>query len=189
MNQLLLRPFAYLTITHSSARLPFLNWGLPLLIGAGLCAAGALTVPHLNLFHAGGLFDKMVGFIQNLPGFYLAALAAVATFGRPGLDNIMPGTPAKVRIPYNAQLVEVELTRRRFVTMMFSYLTALSIGLTLFGIGAQALVDQASILFPPEGVPVARAAVAFVFLLFVAQMVVITLWGLYYLGERIHATD
>jgi hypothetical protein len=189
VNHVLLRPFAYLSITHGSSRLPVLNWALPLLSSCALIAGAAWIAPSINVFHAGGVIDKLVGFIQTLPGFYLAALAAVATFGREGLDQLMPGTPPRVRIVYKGALREVELTRRRMLTMMFSYLTALSISLTLFGIGGLVVVDQVSALLADGLRPMVRVAAAFAFLVFTAQMIVITMWGLYYLGERMHTPD
>jgi hypothetical protein len=189
VNHVLLRPFAYLSITHGSSRLPNLNWGLPLLLSAALVAAVAWIAPSMNVFHSGGVIDKLVGFIQTLPGFYLAALAAVATFGREGLDQLMPGTPPRVRILYQGSSREVELTRRRMLTMMFSYLTALSIALTVAGIGGLAVADHVAALLPTKVVPFVRVAAAFAFLVFTVQMVVITMWGLYYLGERMHTPD
>jgi hypothetical protein len=189
VSTLLFRPFAYLNIKHGSSRLPALNWGLPILASAACVAAGAWVAPSMNLFHTGGLVDKLLGFIQTLPGFYIAALAAVATFGRESLDHMMPGTPPRVHIVYNGQLVEIELTRRRFLTMMFAYLTALSIGLTLAAIVGLMLVDPVASLLHPELVPAARVIALFSFLVFTAQMVIITMWGLYYLGERMHTPD
>jgi hypothetical protein len=189
VNNVLLRPFAYLSITHGSSRLPALNWGLPILFSSALVAAVAWIAPSMNVFHAGGVIDKLLGFIQTLPGFYLAALAAVATFGREALDQLMPGTPPRVRILYKGMPREVELTRRRMLTMMFSYLTALSIGLTLVGIGGLAIVDPVSALLSSGIRPFMRVAAAFGFLVFTVQMVVITMWGLYYLGERMHTPD
>ncbi|MBA3913634.1 MAG: hypothetical protein H0X25_07210 [Acidobacteriales bacterium] len=189
MSALLLRPFAYLAIKHGSNRLPALNWGLPVLTAAALLAAGALLAPSANLFHATGLFDRLLGFVQNLPGFYLAALAAVATFGREGLDQLMPGTPPRVTILYNGQPLEIQLTRRRFLTMMFAYLTALSIGITLVLVTILAVVNPVARVFPHGIVAPARVAAAFVIFVFAAQMIIITMWGLYYLGERMHTPD
>jgi hypothetical protein len=57
------------------------------------------------------VFDRLLGFIQNLPGFFIAALAAVATFGRADLDALMPGKPPRVSILYHGRPTEVELTR------------------------------------------------------------------------------
>lgn len=193
MSYLLFRPFAYLSIRHEgSSRLPMVNWGLPALVAAILLVAGAWVAPSTNVFHTGGIVDRLLQFIQTLPGFYLAALAAVATFGRENLDKLMPGTPPRVMVVYNRQLVEVELTRRRLLTMMFAYLTTLSIALTLLGVFGFALVDQLAEFvrhYAPQALPWVRTLAAFAFFTFTAQMIIITMWGLYYLGERMHTPD
>jgi hypothetical protein len=189
MTSVLLRPFAYLTIRHDSGRLPWVNWGLPLVLAAAALLGIGAVAPGLNIFHAGGLLDRLLGFVQTLPGFYLAALAAVATFGRENLDRVMPGTPPRAKIPYNGRLTDQELTRRRFLTMLFAYLTALSIALTLAAVLAITLVDPIAAAIPAALVHPLRTLGAFAFMTFIAQLLVITLWGLYYLSERIHTPD
>jgi len=47
------------------------------------------------------------GSFRTFPGSTLLRLAAVATFGREGLDQLMPGTPPRVTILYNGQPQEV----------------------------------------------------------------------------------
>lgn len=189
MSTVLLRPLLYLSIQHGSGRLTALNWALPAAIAAVLVCMGALLAPGLNVFHGGGLIDKLLGFVQSLPGFYLAALSAVATFGKPGLDDVMPGTPPRASILYNGQRMPVDLTRRRFLCLMFSYLTALSIAITLASIVMLSTVDLVRPAVPHGMLEPLRAALAFTLLLFITQMIVITLWGLYYLGERMHTPD
>lgn len=185
---LLLRPLAYLTIRHSTSVMELANWWWPCLLSAALVGIGAWLAPGANVFQPGGLVDKSLGFIQSLPGFYLAALAAVATFGRAELDQLMPGEPPVARIIYNNQLVAVQLTRRRFLCLMFSYLTALSFGITLAGLAAQFLAPYLAASVGSYHAPV-KALGTFIYLAATLQMLSITLWGLYYLGERIHTPD
>lgn len=189
MAAVLTRPLLYLSIQHDSRQLVAVNWALPAAVSGLLVCAMLWLAPTMNVFHSGGLVDKLLGFVQSLPGFYLAALAAVATFGKPGLDDVMPGTPPRAHILYNGQTVLVDLTRRRFLCLMFSYLTAISIGLTLALVGSLAAVDPLQAHVPVTAIPALRAVITFALLLFLVQMVVITLWGLYYLGERMHTPD
>lgn len=189
MNSMLLRPFLYLRIRHSTSTLPWMNWGVPAVIAAVTLAEFGLLAPSVNLFHASGVFDRLLGFIQSLPGFYLAALAAVATFGRPDLDELMPGTPPTAPILYHGKSRVVELTRRRFLSLLFSYLTALSIAITLTLVVGLPVVDQVRAALPSGFVAAARCLVAAPVLFFTSQLVVVTLWGLYYLGERMHTPD
>jgi energy-converting hydrogenase Eha subunit A len=189
MNTMLLRPFLYLRVDHGSRALPWMNWGLPAVVTAGVVLAGSLGAPNVNAFHPDGVFDRLLGFVQSLPGFYLAALAAVATFNRPNLDQLMPGTPPKVAILYHGKPLVIELTRRRFLCMLFAYLTALSFALTLSLVMGLPLVDHVREALHSEIVGIARFAVASCLIFIATQLVVITLWGLYYLGERMHTPD
>ncbi len=189
MSLLLLRPFLYLRIKHASFTLTWINWGAPAVVTAVALAVGSLVLPDLNFFHAGGMFDRLLGFIQNLPGFFIAALAAVATFGRPDLDQLMPGTPPKVAILYHGKSTIVELTRRRFLSLIFSYLTALNIALTLALIIGLPMVDHVHAALVPKAASVCRGLLAAPIVFFTAQMITVTFWGLYYLGERVHTPD
>lgn len=186
---MLLRPFLYLRVSHASGTLPWMNWGLPATCSAVILLVFAWAAPGVNAFHAAGVFDRLLSFVQNLPGFYLAALAAVATFNRPGLDQLMPGTPPKVQIKYHDAKTSVDLTRRRFLSLVFSYLTALSFGITLLLVVSLPLVDVVRAALPPGLVAFTRGVVAGGLVFFLCQLVVITLWGLYYLGERMHTPD
>lgn len=183
----LLRPLAYLRISHDGSSLPWLNWGLPAVISGALVVGVGYYAPSINVFHGGGVLDKVLSFVQSLPGFYLAALAAVATFNRPDLDSLMAGTPPRAKI-INAQgtLQEVPLTRRRFLCMMFAYLTALSFAITIAIIAGLALADPLTRSLSAPVAGTLRVVGAFAYVLLTAQMLVVTLWGLYYLGERMH---
>ena len=89
----LTRGLAYLRIKH-----PLIDWytvRLPVLISAVLCVAYAALPEKPSLLGDGGLLTDMLGIIATLPGFYFAALAAVATFDRPGMDVEIPD-PAPV---------------------------------------------------------------------------------------------
>lgn len=76
----LLKPFAFLTIQHPSGRHQTVFWRLPLC--SALLFVGLLTIARFNVdvFGANGAINRVLGFVQNLPGFYIAALAAIATF-------------------------------------------------------------------------------------------------------------
>lgn len=183
----LLRPLGYLRIKHNGSTLPWMNWGVPAVASGAIVAGAAYLMPSVNVFHTGGVLDKLLSFVQSLPGFYLAALAAVATFNRPDLDSVMSGTPPRAEI-INAQgnPQEVSLTRRRFLCMMFSYLAALSFAFTIAAIAGLAIADPLANAVGPQWSAALRFVGAFAYIMLLAQMLVVTLWGLYYLGERMH---
>ena len=91
-------------------------------------------------------------------------------------------------IKYNCVMQEVPATRRRFLTSMFAYLTAVSF---LFSIGAIAVVVLAPALKQTLGDVAPHlhwiGLVTFLFVLF--QMTCVTFWGLFYLGERMLTPD
>lgn len=184
----ILRPFSYLAIRHAS-RLPFyVNWVVPFIVAIFLVSLFSWGV-RADFFSGNGLLSKLLGFLQSLPGFYIAALAAISTFNNPDMLKPMPGDTPTMKVLYGGGLEVVRLTRRRFLSAMFAYLTALSIFLTLaaiFGLGiAQPIKD----LLPATVHEIVRFLAGSVFFLFVGQMVCVTLWGLFYLGERIHTPD
>lgn len=193
MLRYLFRPFAYLGIQHPSGTMRWLNWWIPLILAAGSVAFMYKLAPSVNLYAADGLMLKLLGFVQSLPGFYVAALAALATFNQPGLDVLMPGKPPVARIIYNGSPVSTELTRRRFLCLMFSYLTAISFLLTL------ALVATTSLAKPlleclvrmdiPYVVVTLRWGACLMLFVGLFQMLAVTFYGLFYIGERMHTPD
>lgn len=81
---------------------------------------------------------------------------------------------------------DTSLTRRLFLSAMFSYLTALSIFLTLASIFGVTFASVIKPLLSPGFVYFLKIASTGIFLTLAAQLISVTLWGLYYLGERIH---
>jgi len=193
MLRYLLRPFAYLGIQHQSRTMALLNWVLPMVVAVALVGLMMWVLPRINLYGPDGLFVRLLGFVQSLPGFYIAALAAVATFNQSDLDKIMPGKPPTARIIYNGQSTVVELTRRRFLCLMFSYLTAISFLLTLGLVATTTVAAALREVIPVDwrqlvDVP-ARWGVCWLLLTATMQMLVVTFYGLFYIGERMHTPD
>lgn len=169
-----------------------MNWWLPLLASMALVAMSCFIERRVDLFGASGVLNKVLGFIQSLPGFYLAALAAVATFNNPDMDRLMPGTPPTAKVLYNGKLITVELTRRRMLCIMFAYLTALSFVLTMGAISAMTFADDIKATVQtsaPSLIGWVKAAFSIIFFGGLFQMLAITMWGLFYLGERMHTPD
>lgn len=186
------RPFSYLSIRHPAEGVQWVNWWLPLLGSIALVALCGSMERRVDLFSASGVLNKVLAFIQSLPGFYLAALAAVATFNNPDMDRLMPGTPPTARILYNGKLIKVELTRRRMLCIIFAYLTVLSFVLTMSSIAALTFAEDLKAAIQassPLLVRWTKAAFTFIYFGALFQMLAITLWGLFYLGERMHTPD
>jgi hypothetical protein len=188
----LARPLSYLSIHHPTRGIQVVNWWLPVGLASSICICGGLANGPIDLFGSSGALSKILGFIQSLPGFYLAALAAVATFNNPDMDKLMPGTPPTAKILYNGTLTVVPLTRRRMLSIMFAYLTAISFILTLLTIGAMTFAEPIRSVVAQHCatiVPFVKCAFSFTYFVALGQMLFITMWGLFYLGERIHTPD
>jgi len=183
------RPFAYLAISHPEKG--WVDFILPSFLAVLGTVATFFLEGKVNFFGSGGVVASILGFVQNLPGFYIAALAAIATFGRADIDQEMPGDPPpmlKTRT-VNGVANTMRLTRRRFLCLLFAFLTVECVLLTFFSIGLNSLAPVVQGLRDESWFVGARLAAAFVYWFLVAQMLIATLWGIYYLGERIHLSD
>jgi hypothetical protein len=123
-----------------------------------------------------GLLKDLKDFVQVLFPFFVGALAAVATFHRKGLDDEVVGNPA--------YLGSKKLTRRQFVCYILGYCAVVSIVLFV-GVILAKMIQPSVAATLPDLMPTLRAATIAVFSLGFAHLIVITLWGLYYLSNRL----
>lgn len=182
----ILRPFLYLTVRHESKVPQIINWSIPLVFSVLFVGFYYFNLTNLNIFGSSGFLIKVLGLMQSLAGFYIAALAAVAALNNPNMDEPMPGKPPVMNIIYNNGIQEIELTRRRYMCSMFSYLTAACLILCLAIIISTSFNEYAKLFFSVNivlGLKLISAAVIFFIL---TQMMIVTFWGLYYLGEKVH---
>lgn len=81
-----------------------------------------------NIFD-GDFATLLSGFLQTIPGFYIAALAAIATLNSATMERPMAGTPPTEIIiesnPYRE--LEVPVSRRLFLSSLFAYLSFVSL--------------------------------------------------------------
>lgn len=200
MLKVLLRPFAYLTIQHSDPIHRWINWWVPAIFAVfiGSCWLVPLALDHfgfltpipVDIWSNSGLISKIQGFVQSLPGFYTAALAAVATFGGKNMLKVMPGQAPRMKFFVGSEMTEaLELNRRLFLSSLFAYLTALSFLLTVGAATGVTLAPIVKSILLPWAVSYASAFATSVYILFFIQMLTVTGWGLYYLGERMHLSD
>lgn len=185
----LLRPFSYLEITHPSTKLSRINWVYPIVCALIATFVISIMPIRIDVWGQSGIINRILQFIQTLPGFYIAALAAVAAFGSKSIDQLMPGTPPTKRVVINDQLQTISLTRRLFLSALFSYLTALSIALTIVCIALLSAADNIKEITSNVLQPFLKYLGFFIVCTFTAQLITVTLWGLYYLGERMHVRD
>lgn len=185
----LLRPFSYLFIKHD------LKWKVDWLYPLALAFLSTAVIfffrafGYVSLFEDDGLLDKILNFVSVLPGFYIAALAAIATFNKTDIDKTMPAPAPKLDIVIQGKNIAIELTRRRFLCSMFAFLTAESLILIVVAIFGQLLYFPAKAVIPDTSQAWVSAFSTFLFLALFWQMIVASFWGLYYLGDRLHQPD
>lgn len=188
MHQIL-RPLDYLRIRHDSKMA--VDWGIPLSIAVFVAAAFLFLEVRIkvDVFSTNGLVQRILSFVQGLPGFYIAALAAIATFNRQDIDDVMPAPAPKLEISVSGKASSVDLSRRQFLCSMFAFLTAESILIVILAILAISVAEPVKSLIPNEWHIVIKSAVVAAGAFLFAQMTVATFWGLYFLGDRLHRAD
>lgn len=180
----LLTPIRYLRIRHSAK--VFLDWLIPACISV-LATTCLMAFPQpVRLHGSSSLISVFTDLLQVLVGFYIAALAAVATFDRPSMDAPIDGEPMLLYERRNGARVPVHLSRRRFLSMMFGYLAFLALGLYFLGAIANLLAQNLLSVIPVAMHKVATAAFLLCYLFGISSLFVTTLLGLHYLSDRIH---
>lgn len=186
------RGFAYRGISHGEMR-TYTTW-LPLFLTILAAALYALLPVKPTLVGSEGLVESLLTLVSTLPGFYFAGLAAVATFGSATMDHEMPAPAPQVEMRVRGQQVPVKLTRRLFLSYLFSYLVILSFGLCLALMAINAFAPSIDVLqaamcrwtgaaWPWRAV---EGVTGFVLTFAFASMIVSTLHGVFFLTEKIH---
>ena len=132
----LLRPLNYLKISGYS--LGKFHWGYPALFTAITLIYIILYPDNISLLTGNDSFlSGLLSCLNLLPGFYITALAAVATFNRKAMDEEIDGVTATLKAQENGQVKIRSLTRRRFLCYLFGYLSFISLFLLIAGIGGE----------------------------------------------------
>lgn len=181
-----LRSLNYLRVSHGYA-LRY-NWIYPLLIG-GATAFGILQLVAVpSLFEADGFVRSFTPVLSILAPFYIAALAAVATFsGNPSVDRpFYMSQPVLLKvIGDGGDWENIDVTPRHFLSLLFGYCTSLSILLLLVSIFAPFIAKLAETV-SYNWASFLLLAVFLVFTVLLSQLILGTLLGVYYLADRIH---
>ncbi|MBN6513501.1 hypothetical protein [Acinetobacter pittii] len=198
MIDLIYRPIAYLSIKLSdgSSQKFDLDIKIPFYIALGI----SIILIILNYFDnsinifgkENNLLSPIISFYQAMPGFYIAALAAIATFPSASMNKAMPEPTPYLLIDSKLEDKSTNrdyLSRRRFLCYMFAYLAFISIIFFFIAIifnyaYSFSLLNLSELLFI-AGYFTSCLIVSFI----VLQTIFITFLGLWYLGHRIHLND
>ena len=182
LTQRVLTPLAYLRIKRHGKWTEEL--ALPLFLSAITVAAVYALGEKFSVYGTPGLINSLTSYFQLLSGFFITALAAIATFNRQGLDDPMLGDPPTL---IHAKDYQPEmLSRRRFLCFLFGYLAFGSLVIYFSGtiITLAAPVLHAS--FNETIRPFIKWGVLLGFTFLSFNILLTSLLGLYYLTDRLH---
>ena len=188
----LTRWWNYRRIKHPS--MAWYIWRIPG-AAASLTAVTYILLPERpGVASPDGLISGVSQIMTILPGFFIAALAAVATFNREEMDDPMPAPTPTTTIFRQGEWIEVVLTRRLFLTYLFSYLSILSLGTSIVCLALKLAHPSAVYLFKNIYDPswrswlkdISEFSLALILFYICASILVTTLHGIYFLTERMH---
>lgn len=178
----LLVPLRYLRIRHSE-KVKF-DLIFPIVFMLLVTLPLALESFLSDAMSAVGILDRSSDLLSIMTGFFVAALAAVSTFGNPEMDEDMAGSePVTLK---DAAGNSVPLSRRRFLSYLFGYLALASI--IIYGLGFLFLGIQRYIVgsFAPEWSTVTFIGFWMLYAFALGNLLANSLLGLFYLTDRIH---
>lgn len=143
----------------------------------------------LVIFGGSGLVAGVGSYLQVVTGFYIASLAAVATFNQKNMDVRMAGDSPSLTVEWKGRRLEEKLTRRRFLCFLFGYLSFLSVFVYFGGVGANLLAQPIVNKLPVDWLFWVKWGFVSCYLLVVYNLICTTLLGLYYMTERIHRPE
>jgi hypothetical protein len=181
-----LRSLNYLRVNHRYALL--YNWIYPFVLGGATALVILQLSTEISLFQADGFVRSFTPVLSILAPFYIAALAAVATFsGNQSVDK-----PFDMSQPVLLKVIgdggdweNIDVTPRHFLSLLFGYCTSLSIFLLLVSIFAPFIAKLAETA-PCEWTSFSLALIFGIFTVLLSQLFLGTLLGVYYLADRIH---
>lgn len=176
--RVVLSPLGYLKARNSTKK--YWDFIIPGIIAVATALLFISPWLRITVFGEKGFVHGINELIQILVGFYIAALAAVASLANPTLDQGIAGEA----ISYNRR----NLTRRQFLCLAFSYLSLLTICIYGAGLAANLIAETVRAAISPVFFPYIRGIFGAVYGFAIAQLGLITSVTLYYLGEKIHVS-
>lgn len=176
--RVVLSPLGYLRARNSTKK--YWDFIIPGLVAVATALLFVSPWLRITVFGEKGFVHGINELIQILVGFYIAALAAVASLANPTLDQGIAGEA----IRFNNR----DLTRRQFLCLAFSYLSLLTICIYGVGLAANLVAETIRAAISPAFFPFIRGTFGALYGFAIAQLGLITSVTLYYLGEKIHVS-
>jgi hypothetical protein len=192
----LFAPIRYLRIENGErlfqSKLVY-DWFIPVFMALSVVLGCWLLDLKLSQTGYQRVLDRIAELLALLIAFYMAALAAVSTFDRKGLDEtIAPGHAILNRYSATDEMWRDEnLTYREYICYLFGYLSFLSIFIYIAVMVFDIVHAKLDLFIAPiyiMGISLASGLnlfFVFLFLFFLAQLLITSLLGIYFLTERI----
>lgn len=173
----LLKPLKYAQINHNEKK--WFDVFLPCVFALGFILVIKQLPAPITITGKDSLVSLVNGMLQILSGFYIASLAAVATFQKEGMDEPMEGIPPTLN--------GVALTRRNFLSYLFGYLAFVSI--CLYFTGGFVNLIQPNVPNMLGGlVNKFSSFFLFIYLVLAFNVFFTTVLGMHFLIDKIHET-
>lgn len=180
------RSLNYLRISHTYAI--WYNLVYPLITSSVISFLIFQFSCARDLFARDSLLSAFIPFLSVLSPFYIAALAAIATFSASDLLDrpFMMSKPVTLDIiGKGGEWETIDVTPRHFLSLMFGYCTTLSLFILCISIFAP-FIGQGISHLGLKITPMILSSVVFAYLFLLAQLLVNTILGVYYLADRLH---
>jgi len=180
-----LRTLNYLRISHEYS--VSFNLVFPSVLALAIMLLLFFLGDDPNIYGKGGMLGGIANLLAILTPFYIASLAAVATFqATASFDEKFSMTkPVELQILDRGKWKAKYLTVRHFLSMLFGYCSMASLTLFLFTILAPIIAGKLSELLGGSSDFVGWFGLA-IFLFIFSHMLTTTVLGMYFLSDRIH---
>jgi hypothetical protein len=166
-------------------------WLAPAVVAAPLCVIAWLLQGRFVLVGAEGLFAVFSQALSVLPGFFIASLSAVASLSNDKMDQDMPPPCPQITIQVGGRPVTESLTRRMYLSYLFSYLFVVTLVFAVVSTGFRYLVGPedisqfaCSIGLNSTVRDLIRGVATALTIFCVSSVLVTMLHGLYFVVER-----
>lgn len=178
-------PFSFLRI--NSKDLFWYQWIYPTSIVLLLSLFHYLVGERFIEYDGVMIVSEANSLLSALIGFYIAALAAVSSINSNALDEVIKGRPLTLRNSRRNGNEGEQLTRRRFLAVLFGYCASLSIFIYIWGVGySHFSTKEYSSDFVESFVNLIEKLFWFSYIWAISSFLIVTLLGLHYLVDRMH---
>lgn len=178
--------FTFLRVKHD--KLTYIQWYIPLFMSFIMTTLFLWCLPiEPKIFGENSLVIGINSLLGIVIGFYIASIAAIASFNKHTLDDTMDGTPPMLQNNKNGENESEPLTRRRFFCIIFGYCAVISIFIYMLGLFTNMLLPSFyDLISTPWIIKSIKCVWLFIYFFFVISLGCTTILGLHYLIERIH---